>query len=125
ERVQVTGHHGGTRSHGLGQDHPERLATGVRRDIEIDAAQHPGLVLLGHGTEEGDPVADGAGPVGHRLVRIARPGDQQAQTRRAESDTAIRAVIFSSTTWSAPCAAAIARDRVVAVWNVATTGVRA
>jgi hypothetical protein len=33
-------------------------------------------------------------------------------------------VIFSSTSWSSPCAAAIARDRVIAVWNVATTGPR-
>ena len=44
---------------------------------------------------------------------------------RASSLTAIRAVIFSSTSCSTPCAAASARDRVIAVWKVATTGPRA
>lgn len=37
----------------------------------------------------------------------------------------MRAVMRSSTIWSTPWAAASARDRVIAVWNVATTGPRA
>ncbi len=190
ERVEVAGHHRGTGRHRLGEDHAERLAAGVRRDVDVDAAQHPGLVRLGDLAEEGDsarlPPAAGRrssgspGPATSRrrpgrsaasrrerveqdreaLARLGEPAEEAdragrprasraaarrrrsgpprprwgSPTRRrrgappvpvrARSLTAIRAVILSRTSWSSPWAAAIARDRVIAVWKVATTGPR-
>ena len=46
-------------------------------------------------------------------------------TRRAASETAIPASIFSIEARSAPPASCIERERGVAVWNVATTGTSA
>ena len=65
--------------HRLGEDHAERLAAGVRRDVEVDAAQHPRLVRLGDQAEEGDPVAQLGRHVLDSVVRVARPGHQQPQ----------------------------------------------
>ena len=58
-------------------------------------------------------------------ISTAPPSMCSTCTLRASALTAIRAVIRSSTIWSTPCAAASTRDRVIAVWKVATTGPRA
>ena len=58
-------------------------------------------------------------------ISTAPPSRCSTCTLRASALTAIRAVIFSRTSCSMPWAADRARERVIAVWKVATTGPRA
>src|SRR6266508_2502140 len=175
ERVEVAGDNGGTGGHRLGKDHAEGLAAHVGSDVDVDAAQHPRLVLLGKLAQEHDPRAQRIGHIVEQVFGLPRPGHQQPQAgplagepderlaqhrkplarlgepakeadrttltrpagQRSRAGVAVdrhavgylpcpaaemRPVILSRTICSSPCATDMARDRLIAVWKVATTG---
>jgi len=100
-------------------------------------AQHvEALARLGEAAEEAErpalarPAGNGSAVSNLAIVTpfgisTAPPPRCSTCTLRASSLTAIRAVIFSTTSWSRPAPAERTRERVIAVWKVATTGPRA
>src|ERR671919_1869973 len=67
----------GTGRHRLGEDDAERLAAGVRRDVQVAGREHRHLVLVAHPTEERHDVATVGRDAATYLFDVAPPRDQQ------------------------------------------------